>query len=147
MYVVQIDACPQNLLELRKRVTSLRTPGLVRCQVAGDDQGIVSRYGTAVGSTEHLSATQIDGRFSGSPGLGADDSSAESRIQRGFQIAPVPLNLAGKNLALVGLGSYIMNAASDCNSCHNGGQPPDFDFLPGHNPYQFIPGTNLPQPK
>src|SRR5439155_24204848 len=63
MYVVQIDACPQNLLELRKRVTSLRTSGLVRCQVAGDDQGIVSRYGTAVGSTEHLSATQIDGRI------------------------------------------------------------------------------------
>src|SRR5947199_7489808 len=76
-----------------------------------------------------------------------DDDRDEARVRRGFQIAPVPLNLAGKNRALVGLGSYIMNAASDCNSCHNGGQPPDFDFLPGHNPYQFIPGTNLPQPK
>src|SRR5215472_14164563 len=43
-----------------------------------------------------------------------DDERGESKIQRGFQIAPVPLNLAGKNRALVGLGSYIMNAASDC---------------------------------
>ncbi len=37
----------------------------------------------------------------------ADDE--ESRIQRGLEIAPVPLNLKGKNRALVGLGSYIVN--------------------------------------
>jgi hypothetical protein len=37
----------------------------------------------------------------------ADD---ESRIQCGFEITPVPLNLEGKNRALVGLGSYIVNA-------------------------------------
>jgi hypothetical protein len=36
-----------------------------------------------------------------------DDQSEESRIQRGFEIAPVHLNLEGKNRALVGLGSYI----------------------------------------
>ena len=30
----------------------------------------------------------------------------ESRIQRGFAIAPVHLNLEGKNRALVGLGSF-----------------------------------------
>lgn len=85
--------------------------------------------------------------FKGSSSVRADDNWEESRIQRGFEIAPVQLNLAGKNRALVGLGSYIMNAVSDCNSCHNGGQPPNFDFLPGHNPYLFIPGTNLPQHK
>ena len=33
-----------------------------------------------------------------------------SRIVRGYQIAPVPLNLHGKDLELVGLGSYIVNA-------------------------------------
>jgi hypothetical protein len=45
----------------------------------------------------------------------ADD---ESQIQRGFEIAPVPLNLKGKNQALVGLGSYIVNAQGACNDCH-----------------------------
>ena len=35
-------------------------------------------------------------------GLAADD---ESKIQQGLAIAPVPLNLAGKDRALVGLGS------------------------------------------
>jgi hypothetical protein len=45
------------------------------------------------------------------------------------------------------LGSYIVNAASDCNSCHNSGQPPDFDFLPGFNPYMLVAGTNIQQPK
>src|SRR4051794_32444258 len=42
----------------------------------------------------------------------------ESRIQRGFQIAPVPLDLKHKNRALVGLGSYIVNAQGGCNDCH-----------------------------
>ena len=49
---------------------------------------------------------------------GAADQS-ESRIQRGFEIAPVPLNLHGKNPALVGLGSYIVNSVGDCNGCHS----------------------------
>jgi hypothetical protein len=43
---------------------------------------------------------------------------SESRIQTGFAIAPVSLNLQGKNRALVGLGSYIVNAQGSCNDCH-----------------------------
>ena len=54
--------------------------------------------------------------LSSGPGLAADDD--ESKIQQGFAIAPVPLNLAGKDPALVGLGSYIVNAQADCNGCH-----------------------------
>jgi hypothetical protein len=57
----------------------------------------------------------------------------ESRIRRGFEIAPVPLNLAGKNRALVGLGSYIVNAQADCDGCHSAG--PQSEFAPGGNPY------------
>ena len=65
----------------------------------------------------------------------ADDSSSdESRIQEGFKIAPVPLNLAGKDPALVGLGSYIVNAVSSCNACHNSG-PGDNQYVRGGNPY------------
>jgi hypothetical protein len=35
----------------------------------------------------------------------------------------------------VGLGSYWVNAVSDCNFCHTSGGPPNFNFLAGHNPY------------
>ena len=59
----------------------------------------------------------------------ADDDEA-SKIERGFAIAPVPLNLAGKNRALVGLGSYIVNAQGSCNECHTN---PSFKF--GGNPF------------
>jgi hypothetical protein len=62
-----------------------------------------------------------------------DNDRNESKIRKGFQIAPVPLNLKGKNHELVGLGSYIVNAQGDCNGCHSAG--PQTEFLPGHNPY------------
>jgi len=45
-----------------------------------------------------------------------DDNSNDSRIQRGFDIAPVHLNLEGKNRALVGLGSYIVTQTSPATS-------------------------------
>jgi hypothetical protein len=48
----------------------------------------------------------------------ADDDDNESRIRRGFAIAPVKLNLVEKNRALVGLGSYLVNAVGGCNDCH-----------------------------
>lgn len=45
----------------------------------------------------------------------------ESRIQTGFDYAQsqnLPLNLTGRNRALVGLGSYLVNAVGGCNDCH-----------------------------
>jgi hypothetical protein len=63
------------------------------------------------------------------PAQGQGDG-GESEIQRGFQIAPVPLDLARKNRSLVGLGSYLVNGAMDCVGCHS----PDL-FLPGGNPF------------
>lgn len=59
-----------------------------------------------------------------------DGDNGQSRVQRGFQLAPVPLNLRGKNRDLVGLGSYIVNAQGACNDCHT--CPP---FTPDHDPY------------
>ena len=56
----------------------------------------------------------------------------ESQIKQGYATNPVQLNLAGKNRALVGLGSYIVNT-SGCNDCHT--HP---SYLPGHDP--FVPG-------
>jgi hypothetical protein len=48
----------------------------------------------------------------------ADSPNTDSRIQIGFNIAPVKLNMKGLNPALVGVGSYIVNAQGDCNGCH-----------------------------
>jgi len=68
---------------------------------------------------------------------GTNPGSDAARIQQGFAIAPVPLNLAGKDPALVGLGSYIVNAQVDCNGCHtlNNG----VEFTPIGNPYLLSP--------
>jgi hypothetical protein len=60
--------------------------------------------------------------------------SETSRIIRGFNIAPVPLKLRGKNRALVGLGSYIVNAQGGCNDCHT--NPP---YAPGGDPFAGEP--------
>jgi hypothetical protein len=43
----------------------------------------------------------------------------EKRIALGLAMAPVPLDLTGKNQALVGLGSYIVNAQAGCLDCHS----------------------------
>jgi len=52
-----------------------------------------------------------------------------ARILRGYEIAPVQLNLARKDWALVGLGSYLVNTTG-CNDCHT--HP---NYADGHNPY------------
>lgn len=54
-------------------------------------------------------------------------------IQIGYAVAPVPLNVAGLDADLVGLGSYIVNVTGDCNGCHSAG--PQTEFLPHGNPY------------
>ena len=60
-------------------------------------------------------------------------SSNNARVKRGFEIAPVDLDLQGKNRALVGLGSYLVNAVSECNDCHTCPT-----YAPGHNPFDGV---------
>jgi hypothetical protein len=64
------------------------------------------------------------------------DDETESKIKRGFDIAPVQLNLTGKNRALVGMGSYLVNAVGDCNGCHSG---PSGEYAAGGDPFQGQP--------
>lgn len=59
------------------------------------------------------------------------DRESQSRIKRGFGVAPVPLSLRGKNRAKVGLGSYYVNAVAECLDCHSCPT-----YLPGHNPFE-----------
>jgi hypothetical protein len=53
-------------------------------------------------------------------------------VQTGFRIVPpnIKLNLQGKDIELVGLGSYIVNAQGGCNDCHTCPS-----YVPGHNPF------------
>lgn len=63
-----------------------------------------------------------------------DDRDRDSaRVQRGFEIAPVPLNLEDRDRKLVGLGSYLVNAVAGCNDCHSAG--PATQYARGGNPY------------
>ncbi len=66
---------------------------------------------------------------------GNEKDDEASFIHIGFAIAPVRLNLEGKNEDLVGLGSFIVNAQADCNGCHTAGGPPNFNYANNGNPY------------
>src|SRR5437667_11518390 len=70
-----------------------------------------------------------------------NDDDEQSLIQRGFAIAPVPLNLAGKNRDLVGLGSFLVNAVGDCNGCHSQGPTTQYTS----NPYFRSPFFKPPK--
>ncbi|HEY6328965.1 MAG TPA: hypothetical protein VI756_06485 [Blastocatellia bacterium] len=71
------------------------------------------------------------------PRVRANDDDDESRIQIGFKIAPVLLNLQSRDRAKVGLGSYLVNAVGDCNGCHSSGSAPlgIYPYVTGYNPY------------
>ena len=49
------------------------------------------------------------------------DPETVSKILKGFQISPVPMNMQGKDPDLVGYGSYLVNATSNCEICHSAG--------------------------
>ena len=57
------------------------------------------------------------------------DHDLQKQVKTGYQIAPVPLNMAGKNVILIGLGSYIVNAQAGCNDCHTSPS-----YAPGGDP-------------
>lgn len=81
----------------------------------------------------------IGAALAGAASLSADNTAASDesveaisgpRINKGFEISPVPLALQGRNRGLVGLGSYLVNAVGGCNDCHT--HP---SFAPGGDPY------------
>src|SRR5579863_2900912 len=78
-----------------------------------------------------VSAVLVSVSFSNVTGAKAE--SGDSRVQIGLEAAPVHLNMKGKNPALVGLGSYLVNVAGDCNGCHSDGPPTE--YARGGNPY------------
>ena len=85
----------------------------------------------AAGAAAFLAVTALMAPYAAQ--AGDEERREQARVRTGLQIAPVPLNLAGKDVNLVGLGSYIVNAQSSCNDCHSAG--PAAQFAPGGNPY------------
>jgi hypothetical protein len=84
----------------------------------------------------------LSGWLSDLPAVYAQDKEQDSqhflrgsRIKIGFEVAPVPLNLTGKDHDLVGLGSYWVNVIASCNDCHTAGGPPNYNYAAGGNPY------------
>ena len=71
-----------------------------------------------------------------SPRVHADSGTTDSEVQIGFNIAPVKLNLNGKDPALVGKGSYLVNTRL-CIDCHSSPdlRGPTGIWAPDHNPF------------
>lgn len=67
----------------------------------------------------------------------SDHDRDDSKIQIGLAIAPAPLHMEHRDRKLVGLGSYIVNAQSDCNGCHS--QGPATEYIGPGNPYLLSP--------
>lgn len=77
---------------------------------------------TLVVAVAVFAAIVTAGKLIHSPHVQAHSDENDSRIEQGFDITPVPLNLEGENRALVGLGSYLVNAVAICNDCHSAGR-------------------------
>jgi len=109
--------------------------GLVR-NIQNIERQIMNRqFLKAIGSLTAVAAVIATGLVVSTQRGHADDGgdSDQSKVRIGFAIAPVPLNLTGKNRDLVGLGSYLVNASADCNGCHT--KSPDTQYVFGGIPY------------
>jgi hypothetical protein len=99
---------------------------IVNAAVALSAVGIIALAGM------HLSSLKVH----------ADEQGSDQNLaQIGLSIAPVTLNLIGKDPTLVGLGSFIVNAQADCNGCHTS-SPTGGEFggsNNSNNPYLLFP--------
>jgi hypothetical protein len=101
----------------------------------------LKQFAGAAVTVAALALLVLVGTLISSPRVRADDNDGEeSKIRQGFEIAPVKLNLNGKDRDLVGLGSYIVNAQADCNGCHT--NSPMTEFTSSGNPYLIRPIFN-----
>lgn len=76
-----------------------------------------------------LDSRELEATAGAAAAIGSGSAGEESKIQIGFAVAPVSLNLEGKNPSLVGLGGYLVHTHA-CSDCHT--NPP---FAPGGNPF------------
>jgi len=63
--------------------------------------------------------------------IGQLTAKGDSDVVAGLNASPVTLNLRGLNIALVGRGSYLVNAVANCSNCHTTGSR----YVDGKNPF------------
>src|ERR1700680_3538433 len=69
---------------------------------------------------------------------GAQDE--KQMVEIGLMVAAtsgIHLNTVGKDLDMVGLGSFLVNVSADCNGCHTA--DPSVEYTPQGNPYLLMP--------
>ena len=127
----------------RRWLYAVTAVALGACGMAtpGPSPGTTTDGATGVSVATGPTAAEAPASVSG------DASMQRVRATRGLAISPVPLSLQGKSgreRMLIGLGSYIVNAASDCAGCHS----TPAGFLAGGNPFalggdQVVRSRNL----
>ena len=93
-------------------------------------------FGRSAATRVALCALFVTGTLASVTAVSEEDDNSDShdpRVRIGFEIAPVALDLRGKDRALVGLGSYLVNAVASCNDCHT--QSATSEYAPGGNPF------------
>ena len=124
-------------MNVRLTMTALAMSGVLTSAIISAQSSALSPFNPSLNAappaqdesaTERTVAAELQAR---QPGASANEA---LRIARGFRIAPVRLDMRGKDPLLVGLGSYLVNAAGGCNDCHT--NPP---YAAGGDPFQGQP--------
>ncbi|MGH9647759.1 MAG: hypothetical protein ACRD4E_13190 [Bryobacteraceae bacterium] len=111
---------------------------------------LLSKFAKRVTTASVFTALILAGLlFNSKPGR-ADDKNdnngaqdEKQMIQIGLNFASsagITLNMAGKDRDMVGLGSYLVNVAGDCNGCHT--NSPNTEYAAAGNPYLLPPAFN-----
>jgi len=126
---------PSTIRVLRRWLAAVGVLALWACGASAPPSAAAGpSVASSAGSTGPASSSDRDDEREDEVGLRA-------RARQGLAISPVRLSLEGKSgreRTLVGLGSYIVNAASDCAGCHSG----QAGFLSGGNPF-FLGGGQV----
>jgi hypothetical protein len=96
---------------------------------------LVQQFVTIVAPVLAFAVIILAGMMIAPTGGRADGNFDPGRVATGFAIAPVKLTYKPEDQDYVGFGSWLVNAVADCNGCHNGGTPPNFNYAIGGNPY------------
>lgn len=84
-----------------------------------------------------MPASRAHAQDNGLPAAAQVSAEEQAEIVTGWRIAPSFIHAQGKDPALVGLGSFIVNAQADCNGCHT--PDPANEYKATGNPYFLSP--------
>jgi hypothetical protein len=120
-----------------KEISEMESTRIVKAAIAAISiSGLIALVGIKPGPI------RAHAQDNGLPAAAQAANSEQAEIAIGWQIAPAFLKTQGKDPALVGLGSFIVNAQADCNGCHTSDPANEYTFT--HNPYLLSPPSSPP---